>query len=470
MILLPRRAIGVLFCFALLTSAAYVLSSSIGMSLYLARVGSAALPLVLVASAVVVVVVSMLTYVIINLASPRNCIIAIWSLLAASTSALSWELRVSDHSIYVLGLIYVLAEVRGCLNTVFLTTLMTDWFRNSESKRPYTLVASGAPVAGILAGLFLTWGAPVLGNVQMLQGIAALDLVVAVLAWSLPRRPLRTESESRLDEVSDTDSAHANTFDKPESPFPPRRPDDLPAARPITAETETVDPESADRQRLESTQEVGDSAEPDTPLTALRFRSHILVLIVIKTAVLTLIGYQWKVSVSDYWHEDESSLISYFAAYYAIIDTLILTSQLFVAGKFLDRFGIGIALRTYPILLAIVAASAFFIDGSLALVVVFTIARGLDVFRRSFHDPALASAFAMLSKRFRRQSIVIIKGIAKPAAEVISALALFLYATSVTSNDITMLWFGLLIPWFASANEAAKIHRTSNGHAQDNGV
>ncbi|MFG0253874.1 MAG: MFS transporter [Rhodopirellula sp. JB053] len=446
--MLPRRAIGVLFCFALLTSAAYVLSSSIGMSLYLARVGSAALPLVLVASAVVVVVVSTLTYAIINLAAPRNCVIAIWSLLAASTAALSWQLRGSDHSIYILGLIYVLAEVRGCLNTVFLTTLMTDWFRNSESKRPYTLVASGAPVAGILAGLFLTWGAPILGNVQVLQGIAALDLVVAVLAWSLPRRPLRTEPERQLAENS---APHSDLRI-------------LPAMELGGAESGGAEP--ANRHRVESVPAVENTAETDTPSTALRFRSHILVLIVIKTAVLTLIGYQWKVSVSDYWHEDESSLISYFAAYYAIVDTLILTSQLFVAGKFLDRFGIGFALRAYPILLAIVAASAFFIDGSLALVVVFTIARGLDVFRRSMHDPALASAFAMLSKRFRRQSIVVIKGIAKPAAEVISALALFLYATSVTSNEITVLWLGLLIPWFASANEAAKIHRTSNGQAQ----
>ncbi|EMI40948.1 hypothetical protein [Rhodopirellula sp. SWK7] len=441
MIPLPRRAIGVLFGFAFLTSAAYVLTSSIGMSLYLARVGSHALPLVLVASAVVVVIVSMLTFVLINVTAPRHCIVAIWSLLATASTYLSWELTESHHSVFVLGMIYVLAEVRGCLNTVFLTTLMTDWFRNSESKRPYTLVAAGAPVAGIAAGLFLTWEASVLGNVRILQVIAALDLAVAVLAWSLPRRASQPPTEQ-------PNTSHPQNQNGSETT----------ASLNPSCDTPTQESNGKDQAPTKASSLSEASVPPKPSWSLLQFRSHLLVLMVVQTAVLTLIGYQWKVSVSDYWHEDESSLITYFAAYYAIVDTLILTSQLFIAGRLLDRFSVGMALRVYPLLLAITAAAAFFVNSVFALMIIFTFARGLDVFRRSLHDPALASAFAILSKRFRRQSIVVIKGIAKPTAEVISAMALFLYAATSSSNQITAVWLLLLIPWVLSATVAGKIH------------
>ncbi len=397
--------IGVLFGFAFLTSAAYVLSSAIGMSLYLSRVGAASLPVVLVASAVSVVFVSSLTYALMLRIAPRRCIVVAWWLLAIASATLSWRLQDSDHSAWVLGLIYVLAEIRGCLNTVFLTTLMTDAFRGYQSKRPYTLVAAGAPLAGIVAGILLTWGAGTIGVVRILQITAGLDLAVVLLSFALPR-------------------ARAGS---------------------------SIDKQPAD--------EGAPAALGSTTDVLPNYRFFLAAVIVLKAVVLTLIGYQWKVATSEYWHENEMSLIVYFAVYYALSDVFILLMQIFVAGRLLDRFGIGAALRGYPLLLALTGIGAMLVGSPLAVLVLFTIARGLDVVRRSLHDPALASAFAVLDHETRHGSIVVIKGIAKPIAEVITSLAILLAASEFSRRGISAMWWLFVIPWFIAA---VAVSRTSS--------
>jgi hypothetical protein len=394
--------ISVLFGFAFLTSAAYVLSSAIGMSLYLSRVGAASLPVVLVASAVSVVFVSSLTYALMLQITPRRCIVVAWWLLAIASASLSWQLRDSDHSAWVLGLIYVLAEIRGCLNTVFLTTLMTDTFRGYHSKRPYTLVAAGAPLAGIVAGIVLTWGAGTISVERMLQLIAGLDIAVVVLSFWLARG----------------------------------------RARPLVSQETADDP-------VPATTESTATALPN-------YRFFLAAVIVLKTVVLTLIGFQWKVATSEYWHENEVSLIVYFAIYYALSDVCILLMQIFLAGRLLDRYGIGAALRGYPLLLALSGIGAMIVDSPLAVLVLFTIARGLDVVRRSIHDPALASAFAVLDHETRHGSIVVIKGIAKPIAEVITSLVLLLLASEFSRRGISAVWWLFLIPWFIAAVAAGR--------------
>jgi len=400
---MESRPIGVLFGFAFLTSAAYVLTTAIGIGLFLARVGLESLPLVLLASAIAVVVVSGVTYGLVNRIPPRRCVFAVWGGLALASAALSGAVLNAEDSAIVLGLVYVLAEVRGCLNTVYLTTLMTDTFRQTESKRPYTLVVAGAPVAGIMVGLVLTYGGIPIGNVRLLQLVTLLDLAVLGLAFFLPHRvALKDES-----------------------------------------------------QRIET------PAVPSFSLpTFSRFRTHVTVMVIIKAAVLTLIGFQWKVSVSQYWNADESAMIVYFAIFYAISDGLILITQVFVAGRLLDRFGIGVALCGYPCLLAIVGCAAMFPRSPLAMMAMLTVARGMDVVRRSFHDPALASAFTIMSKQVRRQSIVIITGIAKPVSEVITALLLFTFMMPWSGFQITALWWVLILPWLLAAFAANRIHRS----------
>lgn len=400
---------GVLFGFAFLSSASYVLTSALGVSLYLARVGANSLPVVLLASAIAVVLASSVTYSLTLQLSTKRCILAAWFVLAMVSLTIAYKLENAEETLYWLVAIYVLAEIRGCLNTVFLTTVMTDAFGQTRSKRPYALVSAGAPLAGIVTGVILHYEASVVTAVQTLQVIAGLDCAVVILLTIT-----HFMSKKNVDEFTPT---NINAFDK-------RVP-----------------------HLVEGTSRITHGIRA----TVERYRFHLGALIIFKTAALTLIGYQWKFSASVYLHEQETSLIAFFAAYYAVTDVLILVTQFFISGRLLDRFGIRLALIGYPCLLIMLGIIAFLIKTPFEWFALLTITRGADVIRRSLHDPALAAAFASIAAKRRRRTIVFINGILKPIAEVLTALALLLYADGIAFQSLTIYWCFTLLLWLSAA-------------------
>lgn len=407
------RTVAVLFSLGLLTSSSYVLTSAIGVSLYLARIGANSLPLILSVSAVIVVLVSALTYSVIVRASTKACLFVAWLFLAIGSLTLSVYVQQSDHSLYVLGWIYVLAEIRGCLNTVFLTTLVTETFGGGTSKRPYVWVAAGAPIAGIVTGLILNYEASVITDVQYLRIIACLDVLVLMVAVLLPKASRSSSLESHK------------------------------AASPV----ESTQPTSEAISSLVFKQK------------RLRFRSLLSLLIIAKTVVLTLVGFEWKLSVSEHLQGDETALISYFAIYYAVTDVLILGLQLLVAGKLLDRFGISIAILGYPLLLAVIAVLALASKTTFILFALITVARGMDVIRRAFHDPALSSAFSKLDEKLRVSGIILAQGVFKPTAEVLTAIALLLATPILDINSVTAWWTIALAFWLLVAALTCRVSR-----------
>lgn len=400
------RATGVLFGFAFLSTASYVFNSTLGVSLYLARVGANALPMILVVSSVTVVIVSSVTYLVILWVPAKRCMIATWGLLAAASLAISFGLEESDHSVYLLGSIYVLAEIRGCLNTVFLTTVTTDAFGRLPSKRPYALVSAGAPLAGIAIGLLLNYEASVISDAQTMQIIAVLDIAV-VVCLLLFRVTKRHESKASTDDA----------------------------------------PSESDR------------VLPDVLRFMYRYRFYLGALIVLKTVALTLIGYQWKFAVSNYLHGDETALIAFFAAYFAVTDVVILASQILITGRLLDRFGIPLPLIGLPVLLLVLGGLSYGVHSAYGWFLLLTLAKGSDVIRRSMHDPALIASFSLLRERMRRGSIVVIRGVFKPITEVLTASALFLYAENVAFESLTIYWWAVLIPWVAAAGMVCLLRR-----------
>ena len=411
------RTVAVLFSLGLLTSSSYVLTSAIGVSLYLARIGAGSLPLILSVSAVIVVLVSALTYSVIVRVSTKACLFVAWVLLAMGSLTLSVYVQHSDHSLYVLGWIYVLAEIRGCLNTVFLTTLATDAFGAGTSKRPYVWVAAGAPIAGIVTGLILNYEASVITDVQYLRIIACLDVLVLIVAVFLPK----TSRSISL--------ANSNAADPAET------------GEPLGGSLSEASSSVVLRQKR------------------LRFRSLLSLLIVAKAVVLTLVGFEWKLSVSEHLQGDETALISYFAVYYAVTDVLILGLQLLVAGKILDRFGSSLAILGYPVLLAVVAVLALATKTTFMLLVLITVARGMDVIRRAFHDPALSSAFSKLDEKLRLSGIIVAQGVFKPTAEVLTAIALLLAAPILNVHSVTAWWAIALAFWVLIAALTCRVSR-----------
>ncbi|KAA1261194.1 hypothetical protein LF1_37400 [Rubripirellula obstinata] len=381
-----------LFGFSFLSTAAYVLTRALGVSLLMARVGSEALPLALSASAIAVIAISFLTRFAVRYANHRLCLMVTWFALGVVTLILSLKIVTMPYSFVVVGTIFVLAEVRGCLNTVYSTTMANDFFADSTTARPFVLVFAGAPIAGILAGFLLSYEASVISATTWLAVIAGLDAMTMLLSCFLPdwTQP-KNEALSVL------------------------------------------------------------KAPPKTSNRLQHYRYRLAALVALKVIVLTLVGYQWNVVVNDYLLSEEK-MIRYFAAFYAISDGLILLIQLAASGKLLDRFGIGVPLRMYPVCLAVMGLAAVASDSLPMLMLVFTVGSGLNVLRRALHDPGLAAAYSILDPRIRSETIVLVTGMIKPFAEFIAALGLLFYADFVTANVLTWAWIGLLLPWFYFAN------------------
>ena len=399
------RPVPNLFGFSFLTGSTYVLIRTLGVSLFLARIGPKSLPAAIAVSAIVAIALSLATRAVMRRRSTAGCATVSWLLLAAASSSLAFAIGPFHHSIWALGAFYVLSEVRGCLGTIYVVALSNDALAGSKTKHPFAVVASGAPIAGVLVGLILGFEASVVHAMPILAIAAGLDVVTAALVWA---------SRSRL--ASKGATRPATVYQNP-------------GGR-VTA------------QRVTGT-----------------YGLHLAALVALKTIALTMIGFQWKVVVSDHYHADEAGLVAYFALFYAISDVLIVPIQWLVSGKLLDRFGLGLGLLGFPIAIALIGVGALLSPSEIVTLVVFTAGKGLNVLRHSIHDPALTAAYTALDPALRRETIVTVKGVIKPFAEAATALALLFSGTATSSDGVTAVWLTLVGLWFFFAVKASVTHR-----------
>lgn len=418
--------------FSFLSAATYVLTRAIGVGLFLARVGVDYLPATLAVSAAMVLVASYATRTLFQRHNGWQCAAVTWFLLTLSSLAIAVSIGTYHHSIWLLGAIYVLAEIRGCVNTVYITSFANDAFSQFESKRPFVLVATGAPVAGLIFGALLSIEVSSLKDTSWIEVIAGLDiLTLLTINWL-------SKSDKLKDQPADQDHL---------------------------AESET--------RRSQSTRETGDRQSQSLPsLSAAAYRRKLAYLVGFKIAALTLIGYQWKVSVSEYFLINESQTVAFFAAFYATSDVAIILLQVFAASWLIDRIGIGGLLRIYPVLLFmfgavavgafVVPEQAFGISKVAFLMGLFTCVRGLNVMRRSLHDPALASAYSILDNSVRSETIVFVTGMIKPFSEAAVAIVLVILAGQINRGGLTCLWMLFILPWLFFATQVSEVHQELN--------
>jgi hypothetical protein len=393
-----RLATGILFGFALLTAATYVVTRTFAISVFLARVGSDHLPVCILASAVAVILFSWLSGKLLRYLDPCNLAALTWLLLAGACYWIAVMIPRFGDAIWILSGLYVFAEIRGCVNTIFLVTMINDAFADSATKKPFALVASGAPVAGIVVGTLLGVEASVAALVPTLALMTILDLMAAGLIWFSRRK--------------------------------------LTGAAMVQGETRAL--------RGLEVKQIFRSGEH-------KYRIQLAALFGIKIIALTLIGYQWEVTAGTYFGANEAEMVAYFAIFYAVSDVLIVGLQWLVSGKLLDRFGVGVALLGYPLMLLLVGLISLLTDSVVTLMVLFTIARGLHVVRRAIHDPALNVAYTVLRPEIRRDTIVLIKGIIKPFSEAATALILIFVGVRLSHVGTTMIWMLLVPAWLVMA-------------------
>ncbi|EKK03248.1 hypothetical protein RBSH_01558, partial [Rhodopirellula baltica SH28] len=367
--------------FTFLTSATYSVARALGVSLFIARMGSDALPVALAASAVTVIAVSALTHLVNQRFPARYSVFGSWIGLASITAWLTAMISVEHHSIVLLGALYVIAEVRGCVNTIYATTLVNNAFASSTSKRPFVLVAAGAPIAGIAMGAVMGFGASTLEDTTWLKIIIGLDAATIVLLRWLPKTPAMKA--------------------------PPE----------IDPHSQINQPKQIDQNGIRSIRHI-----PSSP-SAYRYRYGLVSLIAFNVFAVTMVDYQWKVIAGDHLLA-EAQLLTYFAGFYAINDILIVLVQFTVATKLLDRFGIGMPLCAYPLLLSVLGLIALINQSQAVLILLFTLGQGLTVLKRSLYDPGMTSAYAILPQGIRNETILLIKGVVKPVIEAAVAIGL----------------------------------------------
>ena len=316
-----------------------------------------------------------------------------WCLLALATLVMLPLLSVYHHVVSVLAALFVLSEIRGCLNTIYLVTLMNEEFAAQPTKNGYALVSSGAPCAGIVFGFLIGFEGHLLQLSTWLLVSVVLDgLAMLVLLLKLGV-PAVEQGGQRGAEPG------ASVMPSPQV--------NGAAAKGLRVAT-AADATAPRRDRA------------NDPL-ARRLQWHLPALVATKVTVLKLLEYQWDLSVAHYYETDEVAMAEYFAFFYAIADLLIILVQVSLAGRFIDRFGVGAALLGFPLVLTLVAVAGLAVNSAAALFLVFSVGRGCIVLRRSVHDPALASAYGYVDERIRNETVIFAKGIVKPLAEIVAS-------------------------------------------------
>ena len=300
----------------------------------------------------------------------------------------------------VIGGIYVLAELRGCFNLILISTLLNENFCSKTEHGRYAFVNAGSPVAGMLVGLFVGLEAGVVPPAFLLAGCCLLDVAAVLIAGTV-------KSKTRDASASDWQTHN--------------------------------EPSIVDTFNLQS------SSGIDKRLRA--FIKALMLVIISKTVVLSIVGFEWKVMADRALGHDEEALARYFGLFYGISDALILLIQLTLTRNILGRVGIRLSLLILPFALwgtgifSLLTKDVWLLFGAL------TVARGSLVLRRSIHDVAVQIIYGAMPTRVRRGIVAKVLGIAKPVSEASAALLVGLFASAIPIRTFAWFWMPFLMLW-----------------------
>ena len=372
------KAVWCLFFYSLVLASSYTLSRTVGDSLFLSRIGSESLAAIYVVSGVVTALVASIWFTVARKLSLELSFRISGLLFSAVTLMAGVLLPSFHHSTWLLAGIYLLADVKGCVNTINVVTAMNEILGGHSSRHAWARIGLGMPLAGILIGLLIGVEANWVSLRSWLFLSAVLDLIGVIPVWN--SRKLIVPNILQFPRSLDAVASIAERF--------------------------------AHRARVYA--------------SSTKFQFWIGCLIATKIAVLTMVSFEWKLSVQAVYVDDEESLTRFFGVFYAATGVITVLLQAFVAGWLLKRRNIGISMLVMPI--ALLAFNTLFVLGSgvLFLVVVSTLAKAMEVWRRSVHDTTLGYLYTKIKREKRRRIITINSALVKPLAEVsVSLILLF---------------------------------------------
>ena len=398
---IPRKELAIvirLFAFCLFAGSSYTLAKTAADSLFLSRIGSESLAVEFLAAGIATAIFATLWVRAAKKVSIRQLMRATSILLAVIYLTIWWMLPVLHHSFILLSIVYVMAEVKGALYAIVAISAMNETLGRNSSRQSWATILLGFSVATIVVGTAIgfdssDWAAD---NWLLIAGL--LDLL-AVLP-SIRLKPLKIVRKEALSETGLTEKSVIETIKE-------------------SAESDDADLSSKIASQL-------------LPLTkyadAETFARWFSLLIGVKVLVLTLVGFNWKVSVNEYLGSSERLLAAYFGWYYAISGVATLLVQFFVTGRLLADKSVVIHILVLPAMLLLLNL-IFVAGGGIGMSVAFlfyvaTSAKAMDTWRRSTHDTAVHLLYTSVEKKKRRGMIGRNQGLVKPTAEIAAGIVL----------------------------------------------
>lgn len=401
---LEARSANRLMVYAILLAASYTLMRTVGDSLFLSRIGSDSLATVFLASGISTAVISSVWFVWTRRLSLSVSIRASGLAFAVLTFAAWAALPFLDHSWWLLAAIYLLTEIKGCVNAINIVSAMNEVLGGHSSRQSWARIGLGTPLAGVMIGALLGVEASFIDLSYWLLLSSMLDLLSVV--------PLANTAKWIVPRTSDAGEKSLQS---------------------------TV---SAVAKRLE------------IYVCSRQFRFWIGVLIAAKVVVLTLVSFFWKVSVNEYFSGNEQSLTRYFGVFYACIGLLTLLIQGFLTGYLISRQrSLHFPILLMPVVLMVLAVVALFSVGAFLTLTLVTVAKSLEIWRRSVHDTTLNLLYTNIERANRRTAIAVNSAAIKPLSEVGASLVLLL-GTAVWYKSVVGL--GLVV-WMLSAIELLRL-------------
>ena len=396
---MDRRRIVLAFLYTFKTAGAYVIARATTDALFLSRAGVEWLPLVFFISAILLGAVSGF-FARFGVNAPlRRVILLTLFVLATSTIGLCSLVEHYGESIWLFAAIYLLAELRGCLNSIQYGIMLNELFAASPSFHEANgRIGAAATFAGIGFGAFVGVQANSFGVIEMLYLAAGLELLAMIPVLLLRR----TRSSER--------STQENSF-KDES----RQLRGLKTGLRIAARSRRV--------------------------------RHIAYLVAFGVVVATLVEFQWKTSVADHFHSNENGIAGFLGWIHAGIGLVCALVQLCLTGPLLRRFRNTQLLSILPLSLFITSACVLIATTKIVLFVAFVGVKSCDVFKRSVNIPVILSLYAEFPSGMRRRAITLVTGIVKPLSEAFGASLILLLVSMGKPSALIYLTLILICGW-----------------------
>ena len=386
-----------MFGYVMTVVSTFIIGRIVRDTLFLQRVEANRLPLMYLAVAGSVALVSWL-YSFIADKYRRDRLISVSLLAFASVSVVFWALiRLQVGSWVYVGL-YVAVEVVGAISIMQFWTFANDIFSARQGKRLFSFIGAGGVLANILCGLGVGALAPMLDTEHLLLLSAAMFALCFVFLRAVASR------------------AHADL--------------EMAIRRPRRS-----------RLRL--------SAEGERVLHSKHLKI-IAGIVMFTFLTVTLVDFQFKVLVRSYYQE-EKAMTAYFGYFMAITGVISSTMQFLLTGRVLERYGIVVALAVLPVFLS---------TGVLAMVAVplvsalfaASLAKGAEnIFRYTINDATMQLLYVPVPSHHRGRAKAFIDGILKQGSIAASGVMLLIggrwFAAEELAYRLVYLDIVFLVVW-----------------------